>query len=665
MNKNMKNIRFTICRTSSPLLKSFCKGFNGFLVFLLSFGCSDYLDVVPDNVPTVEHAFIDRASTEKYLATCYTYLPYLSNPNGDPAILGSDEWYAIEDPFYNGSMGQYYGLKMRRGEQNTNGPLFNFWDGLNNGRAMYRAIRDCNVFLENIYSVGADLPDDEAIRWAAEVKFLKAYYHFYLLRMYGAIPLQKESLPVSTSIDDVRIYRDPFDECVDYIVSLLDEAVQDLPLQILNRSSELGRITQPIALTLKADLLVMAASPLFNGNQDFINLVDDRDIHLFPTNTEPDIKKWERAAVACKNAIDTALLAGHDFYNFTKYTNISDSTKRLMTLRHVVTDQWNNEIIWSEGRFTMNDYQRYSTPLFFAAQIQWSPTDPCMFPALRMAELFYTERGVPIEEDSRFDYADRFTPVIAPADQKYYVKPGYETARLNIDRETRFYANLAFDGAIWFGNGRYKDVGDGAESEQSWVFQMKKGQENGKNANLRYSMSGYWARRTSHFESVSLTSSSNVIVRSTFPVYRLADLYLLYAEALNETLTVPNEEVYRYINLVRERAGLNGVMESWAEASRYPDKPKTKEGMREIIQQERMIELAFEGKRYWDIRRWKTAYKWLNEPIRGLNVDGATALEYNRVITYEVPQFTNKEYLAPIRQYNLRVNKNLVQNPGW
>jgi hypothetical protein len=182
--------------------------------------------------------------------------------------------------------------------------------------------------------------------------------------MYGPIPLQKESLPVSTSINDVRIFRDPFDDCVDYLVSLLDEAVKDLPLQILNISSELGRITQPAALALKAELLVMAASPLFNGNPDFVNMVDNRGTYLF--QPDYDESKWERAAIACKNAIDTCLLAGHNLYEFTKYTNISDSTKLLMTLRHVVTDRWNKEIIWSEPKYSMYDYQRSTTPYFFA-----------------------------------------------------------------------------------------------------------------------------------------------------------------------------------------------------------------------------------------------------------------------------------------------------------
>ncbi|MCK3683904.1 RagB/SusD family nutrient uptake outer membrane protein [Maribellus sp. YY47] len=632
-------------------------------VLVFSFACSDYLDVVPDNVATIDHAFLDRTSAERYLATCYTYFPELSDPAGDPAILGSDEWWAIEDDYYNSRNQSYAGLKIKKGEQNSNSPLFNFWDGYNGGKACYRAIRDCNVFLENIRKVGGDLSEEEAARWTAEVKVLKAYYHFYMMRMYGPIPIVKENLPISSNIDEVRVYRDPFDEGIDYIVSLLDEAVPDLPLEILNVSAEDGRITKPIALALKAEILVTAASPLFNGNSDLDRLVDNRGVQL--VNTTYDVSKWSRAATACKNAIDTCLLAGHQLYEFTKQTNLSDSTKLLMTLRHVVTDRWNKEIIWTEAKLSMYNYQRATTPLFFIEQFQWMPTDPYMCPTLRMAELFYTKNGVPIEEDTGFDYPNRFNTTAAPDEAKYYIQPGYETAKLNINREARFYANLAFDGAIWFGNGRYKDVGDGAANEQPWVFQTKKGQAQGKTSNIRYSLSGYWAKRTSHFESVSTSSSSNVIVRSTFPVIRLADLYLLYAEALNESMEIPNQDVYEYIDKVRERAGLNGVMESWQNASRYPSKPSTKEGMREIIQQERMIELAFEGKRFWDIRRWKTAHEWLNQPIRGLNPAGETAQELNSVRVLYTPEFSTKDYLFPIRQYNLRVNTNLIQNPYW
>ncbi len=631
------------------------------LLFTLLFACEDYLDVIPDNIPTIDHAFLDRNSAEKYLATCYTYFPNLSDPEADPAILGSDEFWVNEEVWYESRVRN--GLNLRKGELNSNAPSFNYWDGLNGGRACYRAIRDCNVFLENIHKVGFDLSEEETRRWIAEVKFLKAYYHYILLRMYGPVPIVKENIPISAGVEEVRVYRDPFDEGIDYIVNLIDQSVNDLPLQILNISSELGRITQPIALSLKAEILVMAASPLFNGNPDYNSYTDNRGIPLF--SQEYSNEKWQKAALACKNAIDTALLAGHELYEFDKHYNLSDSTKRLMTLRHVVTDKWNKEIIWSEAKLSMNAYYRATGPFFFKEQAQWIPTDPYICPTLRMAELFYTKNGVPLEEDKEFDYAGRFDIETAPADHKYYIQPGYETAKLNIDRETRFYANLAFDGAIWFGNGRYKDVGDGNADEQPWVIKTRRGEAQGKMSSLRYSLSGYWTRKTGHFESVSTHAGSNVIVRSTYPIIRLADLYLLYVEALNESLDTPSEEVYYYLDLVRERAGLNGVVESWQTSSKYPTKPLSKEGMREIIQQERMIELAFEGKRFWDIRRWKTAHHWLNQPIRGLNPDGETPIEFNTVRVLYTPKFSTQEYLFPIREFNIRTNTNLVQNPYW
>src|SRR5690606_38133836 len=101
-------------------------------------------------------------------------------------------------------------------------------------------------------------------RWIAEVKFLKAYYHFWLFRLYGPIPLIKENIPVSASVDEVKRKRSTVDECVEYMVELIDEAAPDLPKKIVNRTFELGRITQPIAFSLKAIVLVTAASPLFN-----------------------------------------------------------------------------------------------------------------------------------------------------------------------------------------------------------------------------------------------------------------------------------------------------------------------------------------------------------------------------------------------------------------
>lgn len=376
-------------------------------ILSLTYSCDSFLDVVPDNVPTLDHAFLDRTSAEKFLATCYSYFPELGTVYADPAIHGTDEFWAIEEPSLYGSVA-YNGMKLKKGEENTNTPLFNYWDGAVNSRPLFIAIRYCNIFLENIHKVGADLGEEERRRWIAEVKLLKAYYHYYLIRMYGPIPLQKESLPVSSGINEVRIFRDPFDECVDYIASLIDEAVPYLPVQVINESLELGRITQSIALALKAELLVTAASPLFNGNPDYANFTDSRGIELF--NSNYDKTKWNRAAIACKDALDTSLKGGHQLYEFSEFSGqLSEQTRRLMSLRHVFSDKWNKEIIWSESPLNFRAYMRATAPYFTSDYYQSSPSDPFMAPTLRMAELFYTKNGVPIIEDKDFDYFNRYS----------------------------------------------------------------------------------------------------------------------------------------------------------------------------------------------------------------------------------------------------------------
>src|SRR5690606_20739199 len=117
--------------------------------------------------------------------------------------------------------------------------------------------------------------------------------------------------------------------------------------------------------------------------------------------------------------------------------------------------------------------------------------------------------------------------------------------------------------------------------------------------------------------------------------------------------------------LVRERAGLKGVVESWAAHSRNPDKPATREGMREIIQRERLIEMAFEGKRFWDIRRWKQGIAYFNKPIRGWNVLETAAEDYYSVRTLFTMSFSERDYLWPIPENEIVNNPSLVQNPGW
>src|SRR5699024_7076126 len=232
-----------------------------------------------------------------------------------------------------------------------NSPYFNFWDGGRLGNPLFQGIRDCNTFLSKIDEV-PDMEGMEKDRWKSEVMFLKAYYHWYLLRMYGPIPIVDQNKPVSADVQGVKVYRQPVDSCFHYIVNLIDTAIVDLPDKINLRISELGRITKPIALAMKARILMNAASPLFNGNANYANMVDNKGRHLFNATDDPE--KWEKAKEACKQAIEASLTTGHQLYHFSPQSstyNVNDTLRTQMSIRNAICERWNSEIIWGYSTY--------------------------------------------------------------------------------------------------------------------------------------------------------------------------------------------------------------------------------------------------------------------------------------------------------------------------
>lgn len=627
--------------------------FSVLLVLLVSApSCNKFLDVVPSNIAVIEDAFSTRDAAERFLATLYGYLPEYSSI-AYPANLGGDEMIVNINVSRN-----WDARRLSIGGQNANQPLLGYWGNENTNSNMFIALRDCNIFLENI-SLPFDLEDFEERRWTAEVKALKAYYHFFLMRMYGPIPIVRENIEVSEGVDAVRVSRDPIDEVTDYIVELIDEALPDLPSVIVDLD-ELGRLTAPAAAAIKARALVLAASPLFNGNTDYASFTN-KDGEVLISQTADDAK-WTRAAEACKEAIDIAEAAGHQLYEFTDEPTWSDSTNTKMSIRASITDRWNDEVIWGasySGGSRVATFQNWGQAKIAAglpAQSRES-VQSWLAATFRMAELFYSENGVPIEEDPSYNFADRYEVAVADADHRYHIDTGFETVRLNMNREPRFYASLGFDGGIWEGHG--------VDDDTNFLFpRAKNGEQAGKQDSDRWSLTGYWPKKLVHYENVqSVTGSSYSNRAYPFPVVRLADLYLLYAEALNEASGPA--QAYPWIDRIRTRAGLNGVVASWAASSNNPSKPTTKEGFRDIIQQERMIELAFEGQRFWDLRRWKRAAQLLNSDIRAWNTGTETTVDYYRVITAGKYQFLRRDYLWPIAENDIIRNSNLVQNPGW
>ena len=127
----------------------------------------------------------------------------------------------------------------------------------------------------------------------------------------------------------------------------------------------------------------------------------------------------------------------------------------------------------------------------------------------------------------------------------------------------------------------------------------------------------------------------------------------------------PGQEVYQYLNLVRQRAGLPTVEEAWSNYSNNPQKYTTQNGLRDIIHRERLIELVFEGQRFWDLRRWKESAKVLNTPIKGWNAFEESPVAYYVPVTLFSQKFGLKDYFWPIRDSYIISNRNLVQNIGW
>jgi hypothetical protein len=625
------------------------------LLFAVS-SCKKFLDVVPDNVPTIDNAFTSKNEAEKFLFTCYSYLPKNGDVMSNPGFLAGDElWIPNSRRGTFDTQGGLMNWDIAQGRQNSANPISGVWT------SRYQAIRQCNIFLENIKDEekAFDLTPDLRARWLAEVTILKAFYNFELLRMYGPIPIVDVNIDIDAPTSDMMVSRSSFDDCVNYTVGLIDKSLTALPVVISDRTNELGRITQPVALAIKAKLLLLAASPLFNGNSDYARLINKDGTPL--VKTAFDKTKWDRAMQAAKAAIDVSEQAGIKLYTAVPSTVLSPFTNQQMTLRNVISERWNSERVWGLSNSYAGQLQRVAMGCL-ASSFTPNNSNAQLAAPMKIVDLFYTKNGVPMNEDKTLNFTVKNELRTATRDERFAISEGYQTARVNFDREPRFYADLGFDGGTWYMIANNPGVGD----EGTFYMQAKYTQPGNSGAEGYYNETGYFIKK---LVEANLTNSStaNTVKPYDWPEIRLADIYLMYAEAVNEANGPTDPEIYKYLDLIRTRAGLLGVRESWNNyVENGPAKLGDKEYVRQLIRRERGIELAFEGSRFWDLRRWKTAATELNGPISGWTISQVTPIGYyqNRVI-YNQTFIAPRDYLWPIQTGAFRVNTNLVQNPGW
>ena len=632
-------------------------------------GCSNWLDVVPESdIETIESNFEKREDAEDWLKTCYVFLTIncAEATTGNPAYLGADEFCGGEYARTNAN-GLADALFIGDGLQMAQDPYCNVW----HKQQYYAAIRYCNIFLEHIGDV-YNMDDEEKRIWAAEVKAVKAFYYFDLMRRYGPIVLVDENLDPNLEAEEMRQSRRPIDECVDAILALCDEAAPDLPFMRNKVDDHKLYFNKEAVYTLKALTLLYAASPLFNGNSLLQNFENKKGEKLFP---EYDKEKWRLAAEACDSAILICELGGKSL--------VSGSGNRPTQLLNKMMDierTWiGDEYDCSEAILAVNNSKSYEKLTFLTliyaqpsntAYYDWNSIG-CLGAPMKMVEMFYTDHGLPIEEDNQW-MASKYA-LSREADEKYrnVVPLNTDILSLHRRREPRFYAMIAADRTIWY----RRTSTSGTASYSGLTVMARQGEIMGTTASrydeaMPQNITGYWIKKWLSSEVAFYNYHNSRTYEAPRYIFRLAELYLAAAEAWNEYLDVPDNRVYDPLDEVRERAGIPKVREAWQSYAKNPDKVNTQAGMREIIQQEWNIEFMFEGRRYWNLRRWMTAPEELNSPQYGWNILASDeAGFYNNfegpIIVWQRRKFeTPKDYFTPIRSEEVLVS-GIVQNPGW
>ena len=639
--------------------------------------CSDYLDVVPKNdVETIDTKFEQRQDVYNWLQSCYAML---TQPTTSfilqPGYVGADEFvagqYIREIKWYN--QDPLSGFFIGDGLQKKSNPYCSIWKNTE----AYAAIRYCNIFIQKVdqcYNMTAD----EKQLWKAEVQACKANFYFELMKRYGPIILVPENIDTNADIKMMQQPRQPIDSCVNAIVKLCDEAMEHLPYQSQKESTRVTYYNKEAAATLKAYALLYAASPLYNGNMQLKDFKNKNGVRLFP---DYDKEKWHKAALAADEAIEICKNAGKELYSGTSdqgselLNTIADVQQSVLDLNYsnkesllAFRPQRNSG---SDGgySFLLTAFNDKATD-YYDWQVKNGGSG--IAPSMKMVEMFYTDHGLPITEDKQW-MASPYQ-LSKEADSRYTnVLPlNEDILSLHRHREPRFYADIVADRTYWYRkmmqNGKLVDKAILVKCYRNETFGTD---EKTITSQTAQSLTGYWCKK--HImPCIPLKNYTGSLGEAELPcvLFRLAELYLMSAEAWNEYLDEPNQHVYDMLDVVRKRAGIPGVVEAWTTYSKNPQKVKTQSGMREIIHREWNIEFAFEGRRYYNLRRWMEAPEELNQPQYGWNIlaDNQQGF-YNNFegpkVVWSKRKFTApRDYFIPINSEEILIS-GCVQNPGW
>jgi hypothetical protein len=482
---------------------------------------------------------------------------------------------------------------------------------------LYNNIRSCNIFFENVEKYELQGNDIEQLK--GEVHFLRGYFYYWLLSLHGGVPLIDEAY---TPADDLLVARNTLEETVDFIVSDLDAAASILPI-----TTDKARAGKGAALALKSRILLFAASELFNSNVSWASGYGNPELVSY---TGGDRRaRWQKAKDAAKAVIDLGI---YQLYGKPSYTTAEEAAENYVNI--FLNDGTDEDILltyYDNVNHSGSDFQCPSVGLFNSPNgfHGWGGNTPVG----QFIDSFENSDG------SKFNWND--------PEQK---------ANPYKNRDPRFYANILYDGAQW--RRRPDDViaSDPAGIVQTGFYENADGSyapgldtRQGPIEDWNGTYTGYYMRK---FLDPAMDHQYDK-QKLPYRQIRYAEVLLNYAEACLE-LGEENEAI-NYLNAIRQRAGM-------------PDIPAGEAGdaLKDRYRNERRIELAYEGHRFFDIRRWMIAPDVL-ENAQGIDIrypSGSDKPVY-KIIEVQEREWNNKVYLLPILLDEMNKNELLIQNPGY
>lgn len=601
-------------------LKNIIYGISTLLALSFAVSCEDFalgdgfLQKPPSNDVTIDTVFSTKEYAVRVLWKSYSQLPYGHwtgwNLSTGMWVGNLENLTDLSQAYvgYGGPESIYYSGQYNSGTEDKGGAAgatkYRFRD-----MGAWKGIRQAWLFYENVHRV-PDMSPAEKARLRAEAKILVALQYIEMIRNYGSVPILDHAI----SPDEVNLpKRATLQENVDFVVSLLDDAIATPELPWALAEDEItnwaGRLTKASAMGLKARLLLFVASPLFNSPEPyFAGTASSEKMTWFGDFKQ---ERWEAALKACE-----------DFFNELKikggYELDKDTSDPRLGFRKAYFTPGAKGILVSSRR-----YKRSTDNKFFMQSSRWGG----LCPTKEYFDMF------PMKDGSDFDWKD-----------------ASKAANPFVGRDPRLSETILLDGDI-FGSGKADVVKQKADDKANYPA----GQHWGLKGILdSKSLSSGIAGRKFALDRQGEYNKQPV----HWPVLRLAELYLSYAEALNEC--GKTSEAYEYVNAVRDRVNV-GHLKAGLD----------KEAFREAVLRERACEFGWEEVRFYDMIRWKREEDF-KKPLHNMFVyRHKTTSEYKFDFTqmskraWQGDGFSAKWYLSAFPLSEVKKGYGLVQNPGW